>query len=84
MTDKTAQVIEWAREAKSYMQQANPEPPPDELIIRAAWSFDMLVRAKVIVEADDLDRPHSIATIASNFSTAADTPGRAAVFATKL
>lgn len=87
MADKTVeQVIEWARWAKGYMRQANNGPlPSDETILRASWTFLMLVRSGVIVEKDDLDRPHSIATIASNFADVPpNTPQRAALFSMKL
>ena len=90
MTEKTAnkaeQIIDLARKAKAFQENADVELCSDEGIIRAAVAYNMLVRNGVITAPrDDLDMPHSIATIAANFDDRpASTPERAALFATRL
>lgn len=81
-----AQIIENARLAKQFIANADEEPLPDALLLRASVAYDMLVRKGVIVApVDDLSLPHAIATIAGNFADdPASTPHRAAMFATDL
>ena len=80
-------IISNAQRAKQFISNADVDPLPDELLIRASVAFSMLVRQGVIVgPLDDMDLPHAISNIAANFaaSTEDETPHRVALFATKL
>lgn len=100
MTDKPVKVsqdiIDMARGAKSFAIAAADDdtpPPSDELFIRAAVAFSMLMRmadiakemAVIVAGLDRMTRDHAIALIASNFSDSPpSTPERAVLFATVL
>lgn len=101
MTEKTVKVsqdiIDMARGAKSFVSGSGEDALPDELLMRAAVTFNMLlVRGMVATvrhddllckphDFDDFDRAHAIALIASNFSDSPpSTPERAVLFATAL
>lgn len=101
MTEKTVKVsqdiIDMAREAKSFIAQAGEDSLPDESLMRAAVTFNMLQRRGMIaaVRNDDMlckphsfdsfDRAHAIALIASNFTdNPPNTPERGALFGTVL
>jgi hypothetical protein len=79
-------IIAHAWAAKTFMECADVKVASDESLVRAAVAYNMLVRRGVIrPPADELDLPHAIATIAANFDDVpADTPHRAALFATSL
>lgn len=85
--DRVELAVENARAAKRYMENAGSEMlPDDDLIIRAAWAYDMLCRSNMIrPPQDDLDRPHAIAMIAENFrDVPPDNESRAALFSRRL
>ncbi len=101
MTEKTVKIsqdiIDMAREAKSFIAGSGEASLPDERLMRAAVTFNMLHRRGMIaaVRHDDhmckphdfdyFDRAHAIALIASNFTdNPPSTPERAALFATVL
>lgn len=79
---KTADIIAMARAAKSFSAAAAEDdtpPPSDELFIRAATAFSMLMRcgdlmkemAVIVPDLDCLSRNYAVATIAQSF---ADSP----------
>jgi hypothetical protein len=97
MTDKTGpeQIIEWAREAKAFMTEADVDVVRDDLIMRAAVSYNMLISGSddwpslmtLRGEGDDhrFTRAQAIALIAHNFEDyPPTTPHRAVLFATVL
>lgn len=101
MTDKPVKVsqdiIIMAREAKGFIAASGEDSIPDELLMRAAVTFNMLHRRGMIAtvrhddamckphDFDNFDRAHAIALIANNFADSrASTPERAALFATVL
>lgn len=84
-----ADLINNAKRAKAFIAAAGEGSLSDELLVRAAVAFNMLVRQGVIIgDLDDLDLPHAIATIAAGFADVdpdpPSTPERAALFATDL
>ena len=85
MTEKTAKaaqdIIDMARSAKSFIAAAGEESLPDESLMRAAVTFNMLQRRGMITavvrnddtmckphDFDDMYRAHAIALIARNFT----------------
>lgn len=92
MTKKTQDIIDMAREAKSFVAGSGEDSLPDENLMRAAVTFNMLQRRGMIAtvrhddmmckphDFDDFDRAHAIALIASNFTdNPPSTPERAAL-----
>ncbi len=89
-------IIAMARAAKSFCAAAADDDTPtpsDELFIRAAVAFSMLMRkadimpemAVIVPDLDGMNRDHAIVTIALNFSDAVPTTKeRAALFSTVL
>lgn len=89
-------IIAMARAAKSFHAAAAEDdtpPPSDELFVRAAVAFSMLMRmgdivkemAVIVPSLDRLNRDHAICTIALNFADAdPTTKERADLFATVL
>jgi hypothetical protein len=89
-------IIAMARAAKSFYAAAAEDdtpPPSDELFVRAAVAFSMLMRkgdimpemAVIVQGLDGMNRDHAIVTIALNFSDAVPTTKeRAALFSTVL
>jgi len=103
MTDKAVKVsqdiIDMARAAKGFCTAAAEDDAPlpsDELFVRAAVAFSMLMRmgdafpvmpemAVIVPNLDAMNRAHAITTIAMNFAdNHPSTPERAALFATVL
>lgn len=92
-------IIEMARAAKSFCAAAAEDdtpPPSDELFVRAAVAFSMLMRmgdtfpvmpemAVIVPDLDAMNRDHAICTIALSFADhPPSTKGRADLFATVL
>lgn len=86
MTTTPADIIENARKAKTFIACAGEGPIPDQLLLRAAVAYNMMVQQGWIVPPkDDLDLPHAIAQIAANFSDdPLNTIHRRKLFATPL
>ena len=85
MTEKTVKasqyIIDLARSAKSFIAAAGEESLPDESLMRAAVTFNVLQRRGMIAavvrnddtmckphDFDDMYRAHAIALIAHNFT----------------
>ena len=89
-------IIAMARAAKSFHAAAADDdtpPPSDELFMRAAVAFSMLMRkgdimpemAVIVPGLDGMNRDHAIVTIALNFAdNPPSTKDRAGLFATVL
>lgn len=89
-------IIAMARAAKSFHAAAAEDdtpPPSDELFVRAAVAFSMLMNmgdivkemAVIVPTLDGMTRDHAVASIALNFADSPpSTKARAALFATSL
>lgn len=101
MTDKPVKVsqdiITMAREAKGFIAASGEDSISDDLLMRAAVTFNMLHRRGMIAavrhddhmckphDFDNFDRAHAVALIAHNFDDdPPSTPERTALFATVL
>ena len=96
---RPSDIIDMARAAKSFYAAASEDdrpPPSDEMFVRAAVAFSMLMRmgdtfpvmpemAVIVPDLDAMNRDHAICNIALSFADhPPSTKGRADLFATVL
>ncbi len=89
-------IIDYARDAKSFIRESGEDALPDELLMRASVAFNMLQSRRMITEIrtdqgckphpfDGFDRAFAIALIAHNFDDhPPNTPEREVLFGAKL
>ena len=88
-------IIDYARDAKSFIRESGEDALPDELLMRASVAFNMLLSRGMITAIrtdhckphpfDGFDRAFSIALVAHNFDDhPPNTPEREVLFGAKL
>jgi hypothetical protein len=75
-------IYRYAWEAKRFQEEADEEVMSDEMNMRAAVAYNMLVRDEMIAPIEDvMTRAHAVSVIAMNFSdNPPSTPGRVRLF----
>jgi hypothetical protein len=76
----------YAWEAKRFQEEADEDVMSDEMNMRAAVAYNMLVRDEMIAPIEDvMTRAHAVSVIAMNFSdNPPSTAGRARLFSYKI